>query len=319
MSNVLIFIEHAEGKAKPGSLAGITFGRQAAQTCGGELHLAVIGQSVAPVAEELKAFGPAKIFTVEGPAFENFLAESYGDALVAIQKASGATLVAGVASSATKDMFPRVSVTLDAAMASDVQEIVDPKTFKRPMWAGNVVATVELTTDVKVCTVRGTEFDSPAAEAGGGDVVSVDCAVDLGSLKAEFVGLKQVKSERPDLATADVVVAGGRGVKGPEGFAEHVEALADLLGAGIGASRAVCDAGWCPNDLQIGQTGKVVAPNLYFAIGISGAIQHLAGMKGSKVIVAINKDPEAPIFQVADYGLVADLFKAVPELISSLK
>ncbi|MEZ4271699.1 MAG: electron transfer flavoprotein subunit alpha/FixB family protein [Myxococcota bacterium] len=185
------------------------------------------------------------------------------------------------------------------------------------MWAGNVTATVELTTPSKVATIRGTEFGAPLP-GGSADMHTIDFAVDLSTLKASFVSLKEVKSERPDVTTAKVVVSGGRGVKSAEGF-KIIEQLADALGAGLGASRAVCDAGWAPNDLQIGQTGKVVAPSLYIAVGISGAIQHLAGMKGSKTIVAINKDPEAPIFQVADYGLVADLFKAVPELIAQLK
>jgi len=203
-------------------------------------------------------------------------------------------------------------------MASEVMAIVDAKTFKRPMWAGNVTAVVELQTPTIVCSVRGTEFDAPAAADATSPIERVEVAIDLTSLKTQFVALKEVKSERPELASADRIVSGGRGVKGAEGF-KLVEQLADALGAGVGASRAVCDAGWAPNDLQVGQTGKVVAPNLYIAVGISGAIQHVAGMKGSKTIVAINKDAEAPIFQVADYGLVADLFEAVPQLLEAVK
>jgi electron transfer flavoprotein alpha subunit len=232
------------------------------------------------------------------------------------QKACGATVIAAAASSSAKDMLPRLSARLGAGMASDVMQVVDGSTFKRPMWAGNVVATVQLTTPVKVCTVRATEFEAPTPGAAS-PVETLQVTPDLAGAKAKFVSIKEVKSERPDVTVASRVVAGGRGVKSSEGF-KIIEQLADKLGAGIGASRAVCDAGWVANDLQIGQTGKVVAPNLYLAVGISGAIQHLAGMKGSKVIVAINKDPEAPIFQVADYGLVADLFTAVPDLLKAL-
>jgi electron transfer flavoprotein alpha subunit len=215
-------------------------------------------------------------------------------------------------------MLPRLAARLDAAMASDVMAVVDAKTFKRPMWAGNVTAVVELSSQIKVCSVRVAEFDAPAKGGGATASENLSVAVDVGSLKAKFVGKKEVKSERPDATTADIVVSGGRGVKSPEGY-KIVEQLADVLGAGLGASRAICDAGWVPNDLQIGQTGKIVAPNLYIALGISGAIQHLAGMKSSKTIVAINKDPEAPIFAVADYGLVADIHTAVPELIQKIK
>ncbi|HET6344852.1 MAG TPA: electron transfer flavoprotein subunit alpha/FixB family protein [Myxococcota bacterium] len=317
MSNVLILVEQTGGKVRKASLAGITFGQQVAQKTGGALHVLVIGHNVKSAADELMSFGAAKVYTVDHANFAHYLAESYTAAVAQAVKACNATVVAAAASSTSKDLLPRLSARLDAAMASDVMAVVDGATFKRPMWAGNVIATVQLTTPVKVCTVRGTEFDAPQAGAKGTvEALSVD--VNLGNLKTKFIGLKEVKSERPDVTTADRVVSGGRGVKGAEGF-KVVEQLADAIGAGVGASRAVCDAGWVPNDLQIGQTGKVVAPNLYIAVGISGAIQHLAGMKGSKVIVAINKDPEAPIFQVADYGLVADLFQAVPELIKALK
>ncbi len=318
MSNVLVFVEQTGGKIKKGSLPGITFGKELAQKSGGELHLLVIGSDVSAAAKEAAAYGPAKVHLVDNAAFANYLAESYTDAVVAAIKAANATLVAGATSTTTKDLLPRVAGRIDAAMASDVLEIVGADTFKRPMWAGNVVATVQLTTPVKVVTVRGTEFGAPEQGASPADVSALNVQVNIDTLGARFVSFQEVKSERPDVTTADIVVSGGRGVKGPEGF-KLIEQLADLLNAGLGASRAVCDAGWVPNDLQIGQTGKVVAPNLYFAIGISGAIQHLAGMKGSKTIVAINKDPEAPIFQVADYGLVADLFQAVPEIIEQVK
>ncbi len=318
MSNVLVFVEQHGGAPRKGSLPGIVFGKRVAEKSGGQLHLVVVGSGVKAVAEDLAGYGAHKVWVVDGPAFENYLVESYVTALSAVVKASGATLIAGVTSTTTKDLMPRLAGRLDAAMASDVLDVLGADTFKRPMWAGNVVATVKLSSAVKVCTVRGTEFGAPQKGGAAGAVESVAVNVDLASLKAKFVSFKEVKSERPDVTTADIVVSGGRGVKGPEGF-KVIEQLADSLGAGIGASRAVCDAGWVPNDLQIGQTGKVVAPKLYIAVGISGAIQHLAGMKGSKTIVAINKDPEAPIFQVADYGLVADLFQVVPELIGEVK
>jgi electron transfer flavoprotein alpha subunit len=201
-------------------------------------------------------------------------------------------------------------------MASDISAVVSENTFKRPMWAGNIIGTVEVTTATKVITVRPTEFAPPTAGAAG-SIAAIAC--DPGASKMQFVSFDAVVSDRPALSDARVIVSGGRGVKGPEGFKTVIEPLADALGAAIGASRAVCDAGWVPNDWQVGQTGKVVAPELYVAVGISGAIQHVAGMKGSKCIVAINKEPEAPIFQVADYGLVADLFKAAPELTEAIK
>ncbi|MBI5509782.1 MAG: electron transfer flavoprotein subunit alpha/FixB family protein [Deltaproteobacteria bacterium] len=317
MSNVLIVIEHAAGAPKKASLAAITFGQQAAQKTGGQVHLLVTGSGVGAVADKLKAYQVAKILVVDAPAFANHSTEALTAAIAAAQKSTGASIVAAASSSASKDVLPRVAARLGAAMASDVLAVIDASTFKRPMWAGNVVATVQLTTPTKVVTIRSTEFGAPAAGSGAA-VEPLAVSVDLASFKAKFAGLKEVKSTRPELTSAARVVTGGRGVKGAEGF-KLVEQLADALGAAVGASRAACDAGWVPNDLQVGQTGKIIAPDLYIGAGISGAIQHLAGMKGSKVIVAINKDPEAPIFQIADYGLVADLFKAIPELIDAIK
>jgi len=317
MSNVLVLVEQAGGKPKKASLPGITFGQHVAAKTGGALHLCVIGGSDAKAAASaLGTYGAAKVYVIEGPAFEHAVVEAWTSALAAAAKACGATVIGAATSSTTKDVMPRLSGRLDAAMASDVLEVIDGSTFKRPMWAGNVVAHVQLGTPVKLCTVRATEFAAPAPKGGSSPVESL--SVDPGTVKTQFVSFKEVKSERPDVTTADIVVSGGRGVKGAEGF-KVIEQLADSLGAGVGATRAVCDAGWVPNDLQIGQTGKIVAPNLYVAVGISGAIQHLAGMKGSKTIVAINKDTEAPIFTVADYGLVADLFQVVPELIKGIK
>lgn len=316
MSTILIYVEYADGQPKKQGLAAITFGQQLTQAAGGELHLLLVGKGSKAAAENVKAFGAAKVHAIDHDCFEHYLAESYTSAVEHAAKEIGATTIAAGASSASKDFFPRLAARLDAGMASDVMSVVDGNSFTRPMWAGNVVATVELTTPTRVLTIRATEFDPPAAGAEA-QVEAMDFSVDLGSLKAKFVDLKEVKSERPDATVANIVVSGGRGVGGPEGF-ELIEELADKLGGGVGASRAICDAGWVPNDLQIGQTGKVVAPNLYIAAGISGAIQHLAGMKGSKVIVAINKDPEAPIFQVADYGLVGDLKTIIPELLQAI-
>ena len=318
MSNVLVLVEQAGGELKKTTLAGITFGQQVVEKSGGELHLVLIGKGVSAAAEKATGFGATKVHVVDDDAFEHYLSESYLVALEKVLDASGASVVAASSSTTTKELLARLAARRDAAMASDVLEVVDTKTFKRPMWAGNVVATVAIGTDLAVCTVRPTEFDAPAQKDGGASIEKHDVSVDLSSLKVRFVSLKESKSERPELSTASRIVSAGRGVKGPEGFA-LVEKLADALGAGVGASRAVCDAGWAPNDLQVGQTGKVVAPDLYVAVGISGAIQHIAGIKGSKVIVAINKDEEAPIFQVADYGLVADLFEAVPQLLEKIQ
>ena len=317
MSNVLILIEHSAGQPKKLSLNAITFGQQLSAQSGGSLNLLLVGENAGEAAQAVQSYGAEKVFVIDDPSMHHYLAESYTVALSAAAEACGATSIAGASSSLSKDLFPRLAVRLNAAMASDVLEVIDAKTFKRPMWAGDVIATVELKSERQICTVRTTEFDAPATGSEA-SIETLSVNVDLEQLNTSFVDLKEIKSERPDATVANVVVSGGRGVKSPDGF-KVVEELADSLNAGLGASRAVCDAGWVPNDLQIGQTGKIVAPDLYFALGISGAIQHVAGMKGSKVIVAINKDPEAPIFQVADYGLVADLFDAVPQIIESIK
>ena len=318
MSNVLIFVEHSQGQLKKTSLPGIRFGQQMAEKTGGQLHLLFIGEGSQAAAQAAANLGASQIWVVEQADLHVYLAEPYTTALAAAAKAAAATTVAAAATSTSKDMLPRLAARLGAGMASDVLSVESADTFTRPMWAGNVVATVQIATANRVCSVRGTAFAEPQVSTTAAKLVPL--TVDLGSQPGHTKRLshREVKSERPDVATASRIVSGGRGVKDPTGF-KVVEQLADALHAGVGASRAVCDAGWVPNDLQIGQTGKVVAPDLYVALGISGAIQHLAGMKGSKVIVAVNKDPEAPIFQVADYGLVADLFVAVPEIIRALK
>lgn len=311
MATHLIVAEHTGGKLVKATLAAVT----AAQKVGGTIHAIVLGQGIADVAKELAPYA-ATVHTAEHAGVKERAAQPWAKVIADAATAVGATHVWAAATGAGKDLMPRVAIRLDAGMASDISAVVDESSFKRPMWAGNITGTVAVTSAKKVITVRPTEFAPPTAGAAG---TVAAFAADPGASKMRFVSFDAVLSDRPALSDARVVVAGGRGLKGPEGFKTIIEPLADVLGAAIGASRAVCDAGWVPNDWQVGQTGKVVAPELYMAIGISGAIQHLAGMKDSKVIVAINKDSEAPIFQVADYGLVADLFQALPELDAELK
>jgi electron transfer flavoprotein alpha subunit len=316
MANVLIVAEQHAGSLRKASVNAIGAGQQLAKRTGGRLAILIAGQGVGAAADALRAYGD--VLVADAPALGNYLAEAYAPVVAAAVQASGAVYVGAAATAFGKDLLPRAAARLGAAMATEVLGFGGDGaqvTFTRPMWAGNVLAEVELATPVKAFTVRPTEF-APAAAGAGGTVSPLSAQVDLGSLRTRFVEFKEVKSARPELTEARVVVSGGRGTKGD--FKE-VEGLADDLGAAVGASRAAVDAGWVPNDWQVGQTGKVVAPELYVAAGISGAIQHLAGMKGSKVIVAINKDPEAPIFQLADYGLVADLFKAIPELRAKVK
>ena len=316
MSNVLIFVEQANGNVKKAALPGIAAGQALAKADGGEFDLVVVGAGAAQAAEQVKSYGAKTVHVVDGPAFANYLAEPFAKAIAEAAKASGAKWVGASSTAIGKDVMPRVAARLDAGMASDVLGFEGSGgdiTVRRPMWAGNVIANVKITSATKAFTVRTTEFGAPAS--GGASSVNT-LSVDAGAAKTKFVSFKAVQSARPELTEAKIVVSGGRGTKGDF---KAVEALADELHAAVGASRAVVDAGWQPNDLQVGQTGKVVAPELYIAAGISGAIQHLAGMKGSKTIVAINKDGEAPIFQVADYGLVADLFKALPELTEKIK
>ncbi len=306
MATHLIVAETASGKLVKATLAAIA----AAQKVGGDIHALVLG--AADAAKDLTDFCKV-VHTADHDGLKNRAAQPYAKVIADAAKAISATHVWAAAG---KDVMPRVAARLDAGMASDISAVLSENTFKRPMWAGNIIGTVEITTSVKVVTVRPTEFSAPTGGASGSVTTF---AADPGESKMRFVSFDAVVSDRPALSDARVIVSGGRGLKGPEGFTNIIEPLADVLGAAIGASRAVCDAGWVPNDWQVGQTGKVVAPELYIAVGISGAIQHVAGMKGSKCIVAINKEPEAPIFQVADYGLVADLFKACPELTDALK
>ena len=309
MATILLVAEHGAGHLKKATLQALT----AAQKFGGTVEAVVIGAGAASAAQELAAY-VGKVHVVEGAGFEHALAETHSAAVAAAAKACGAGAVVIAATTYGKDIAPRVAAKLSAGLASDVLAVVSPSQFKRAMWAGNAIATVEVTTPVKVVTVRATEF--AAAPKAGQAGTTQPLPVQAPAAKTKFIEFNEVKSARPELTEASVVVSGGRGTKGDF---KPIEQLADVLNAAVGASRAVVDAGWQPNDLQVGQTGKVVAPKLYIAAGISGAIQHLAGMKGSKVIVAVNKDADAPIFQVADYGLVGDLFKVLPELSEEIK
>jgi electron transfer flavoprotein alpha subunit len=317
MANVLIVAEQSGGHVKKATLHAIAAGQALAKRTGGAVHVAVLGKGIGAVASELAGYG-VTVHAADAAGLEHYVAELYAPVVAELAKAAGATFVGAAATSFGKDLLPRVAARMGAACATDVLGFGGDGaavTFLRPMWAGNVLAEVDLATPVKVFTVRPTEFPA-AAKGAAGEVKAAAAAADPAAARTRFVEFKEVKSERPELTEARVVVSGGRGTKGD--FKE-LEGLADDLGAAVGAGRAAVDAGWVPNDWQVGQTGKVVAPDLYIAAGISGAIQHVAGMKGSKVIVAINKDVEAPIFQLADYGLVADLFKAIPELREKIK
>jgi electron transfer flavoprotein alpha subunit len=320
MANVLVVAELSEdGKLKKSTLSAITFARQALPTVGGALRIVVLGASTAGATAELAGYGADKIIAVDDASLAHYTAEQYAPSVAAA--AQGVSLVVATASSFGKDLLPRVAARLDAAYAGDCSGVSGDGgklVYKRPMFAGNASGYCTLDTSVQVATARQSEF-APAEPSGGSSPVEKLAKAPVGAAAArvEYVGLEAVKSARPELAEAKVVVSGGRALK--EKFFEVMEPLADAVGAAIGASRAAVDAGYAPGDFQVGQTGKIVAPQLYVAVGISGAIQHIAGMKSSKVIVAINKDPEAPIFQIADYGLVADLFQAVPALTAELK
>ena len=319
MANVLVVAEHVDGDLRKVTLSAISLAQEAADLTGGDVEVLVLGSDVAGVAEELANHGVSRVLYADDAAFKNYLAETYAPAIVKCAKDTGATIVCAPSSTTGKDLLPRVAAGLEAGMVSDAIDVFDEDgmKFRRPLWAGNVITTVEVATPNKVVSVRTTDYDAAEATDDAAAVEEWDAGVETRD-DVEFVSFDQVKSERPELTDAEVVVAGGRGLKSGDNF-DMITALADVLGGGVGATRAAVDSGFVPNDWQIGQTGKVVAPQLYFAIAISGAIQHLAGMKGSKNIVAINKDPDAPIFQVSDYGLVADAFEVVPELTEKLK
>jgi electron transfer flavoprotein alpha subunit len=294
-------------------MGAVRAGQVLAEKTGGTCSAAVLGTGVDELAAELATYGLKTVYAVEHAALEHYVADAYAQALAALATDHGFDAVVATSSAVGKDLLPRVAVRLDAGMACDITGINGDGTFVRPMYAGNAIATISVDTPRKVVSVRATAFDASAKGATGA-VERVAATIDAAALRMKFIGFNETKSDRPVLTEARIVVSGGRGLKNGENFTTVLEPLVDAMGAAMGASRAAVDAGFVPNDLQVGQTGKVVAPELYVAVGISGAIQHLAGMKDSKVIVAINKDEEAPIFQVADYGLVADLFKAVPDM-----
>ena len=308
--SILVIAEHDNVSIKTATLNAVT----AAARIGGEIHLLVAGKGCAAVADEAaKIAGVAKVLLADAPQYADQLPENVAALVVA--KAAGYSHILAAATTAGKNFMPRAAALVDVAQVSDIVAVEAPDTFVRPIYAGNVLATVQSLDAVKVITVRTTAFE--AAELNGSaPVEAIDAVSDNG--RSVLVARELTQSERPELAAAKVVVSGGRGLGSAENFHKLIEPLADKLGAAMGASRAAVDAGFVPNDYQVGQTGKIVAPQLYIAVGISGAIQHLAGMKESRVIVAINKDADAPIFQVADYGLVGDLFEVVPALTAAL-
>jgi electron transfer flavoprotein alpha subunit len=308
---ILVIAEHNNAAIKGATLNTVT----AAKACGGDVHVLVAGHNAGPAAQAAgQIAGVAKVLHADSESLAHGLAENLTAQVLALAGNYSHILFAATASG--KNVAPRVAAKLDVAQISEITRVGSPDTFERPIYAGTAIATVQSADKVKVITVRTTGFDAAAATGGSGAVESVPAAADAG--KSSFIGQEIAKSDRPELTAAKIVVSGGRALGSAEKFQEVMTPLADKLGAAIGASRAAVDSGYAPNDLQVGQTGKIVAPQLYVAAGISGAIQHLAGMKDSKVIVAINKDEEAPIFSVADYGLVADLFVAVPELVKAL-
>src|SRR4249920_469848 len=307
----LVIAEHDHGTLKPTTLNTVT----AALACGGDVHVLIAGVNAGGAAQAAaKIAGVAKVLHADGASLAEQLAENVAAQVLAIAKDYSHLLFPATAHG--KNVAPRVAALLDVAQISDAIKIVSADTFERPIYAGNAIASVQSSDPIKVITVRTTGFDAAASTGGSADIESVPAVADSGL--SSFVGAEIVKLDRPELTAAKIIVSGGRAMGSSDKFNEVLTPLADKLGAALGASRAAVDAGYAPNDWQVGQTGKIVAPQLYIACGISGAIQHLAGMKDSKVIVAINKDEEAPIFSVADYGLVADLFVAVPEMIKAL-
>lgn len=318
MANVLVVAELLEGKARKTTLCAVTAARQIAEGTGGSFDILSIGEGAAAAAEELAGYGAGKVLKAEMGG--GYVCEKYAPTVAEVGK--GYDVIVACATAYGKDLLPRVAAKLDAGIASEISTVhIDggKLSYTRPMYAGNVSGTVEILTGKQILTVRQSEFDAAEASGGSSPVEDAAIATDPVADKVEFIGVEVMKSERPELSEADIVVSGGRALKSAENFTNIIEPLVDALGAAMGASRAACDAGYASPELQVGQTGKVVAPKLYVAIGISGAIQHLAGMKGSKTIVAINKDKEAPIAQVADYFLVADLFDVVPALTEEVK
>ncbi|MDR5860303.1 electron transfer flavoprotein subunit alpha/FixB family protein [Halomonas eurihalina] len=307
--SILVLAEHHDGQLAEATAHVVAAARQVKESIGGDIDVLVAGENVGTIAEAAaKLEGVARVRVADHAVYAHQLAEPLGELLVSL--ADDYSHVLAAASTTGKNVMPRLAALKDVSQISEIIAVENADTFKRPIYAGNAIATVQSEDALKVITVRGTAFDAVGA-SGSATIEAVDTVVD--NALSSFVGEELAQSDRPELGAAKVVISGGRGMGNGENF-KLLDGIADKLGAAIGASRAAVDAGFVPNDMQVGQTGKIVAPELYIAVGISGAIQHLAGMKDSKVIVAINKDEEAPIFQVADYGLVADLFEALPEL-----
>ncbi|MBZ0116084.1 MAG: electron transfer flavoprotein subunit alpha/FixB family protein [Sandaracinaceae bacterium] len=320
MTDVLVVGELLEGQLRKNTLSAVRFANDVAQATGGSFDIAVVGDGADAAAEQAARYGARKVLKAQVDG--GYVAERIAPTIAQIARDGGYGVLCATAGTTGKDVMPRVAAKLEAGVASDIASFqVDggELVYRRPMYAGNVFGHCKINSAIQVVTVRQTEFEAAEETGSSSSIESVDPASDAAAERVEFVSVESVKSARPELTEAEVVVSGGRALKSAENFTSVLEPLVDALGAAMGASRAACDAGYVPNDLQVGQTGKVVAPKLYIAVGISGAIQHLAGMKDSKTIVAINKDKEAPIAQVADYFLVADLFDAVPALTEEVR
>ncbi|KVS34535.1 FAD-binding protein [Burkholderia cepacia] len=312
---ILVIAEHDNASIKAATLNAVAAAQALGAAGGGDVHVLVAGHDAQAAADAAaKIAGVSKVLLADAPQLEAGLAENVEATALNIAKDYSHILAAATAYG--KNIAPRIAAKLDVAQVSEITAVVSVDTFERPIYAGNAIATVQSSGPIKVITVRATGFDPVAAEGGSASVEKIEAAADAG--KSQFVSREVTKLDRPELTSASIIVSGGRGLGSGENYTKVLEPLADKLSAALGASRAAVDAGYVPNDYQVGQTGKIVAPQLYIAVGISGAIQHLAGMKDSKVIVAINKDPEAPIFSVADYGLVGDLFTLVPEAVAAL-
>jgi len=322
MPKILVLAEHDAGQLKLATLSAMGFAAKVCAEKGGSYDVLILGEGISAAAELLRGYGAAAVLVADHAALKAPLADKYAHVIDELARAQNATMVVGAASTFSKDILPRAAALLDAGMISDVIEVRpdgDDFIFRRVMFAGNVIATVKLAGALKFLTVRSAAFTPPAKTAELSPIIPVAIVVEKLPSQIEFIGSEAKVAGRPDSTEARVVVSGGRAIKNSEDFERLIGGLADVLGGAVGSSRALVDSGITPNSLQVGQTGKVVAPDLYIAIGISGAIQHMAGMKDTKVIVAINKDAEAPIFEVADYGLVGDVYQVVPELMERLK
>ncbi|AYQ44076.1 electron transfer flavoprotein subunit alpha [Burkholderia lata] len=312
---ILVIAEHDNASIKAATLNTVAAAAEIGKCVGGDIHVLVAGHNAQAAADAAaKIAGVSKVLLADAPQLADGLAENVETTVMSV--AIGYSHIVVPATAYGKNIAPRIAAKLDVAQISEITAVVSADTFERPIYAGNAIATVQSSDPIKVITVRATGFDPVAAEGGSASVEKIEAAADAG--KSQFVSREVTKLDRPELTSAKIIVSGGRGLGSGENYTKVLEPLADTLHAALGASRAAVDAGYVPNDYQVGQTGKIVAPQLYIAVGISGAIQHLAGMKDSKVIVAINKDPEAPIFSVADYGLVGDLFSEIPELAAQL-